>query len=431
MTAAEGASAVAVVGREPTATGNAALDLAKAEARLRRVTVVDLIGETSPLHNVVLTDDVHGVADCFTYGVSFAAVSRATTVDPHVAVIPSGTEPVAYADTLPSTRWERLIEQARDQGALVVFAALLDTPELDSLTARVDHVIPAALVVAPGVPERAEAPIRPGGIGSRYLSSRRLGRVSAPRTRRRQVAATAIVAGVVALVALGWLVTRRSSRSNQETAGGLGAATGARTDTSTAQLATRDGTSGGPANPSGSGVVPVADPADSGVVSAYAMRVGLYPTFAEALRSLRDRAVRLGAATVTPLPDSGVTARPDQHGRIQAHQFAVYAGAARSADALAAAAEEWIRDHGFTGGTYAHTPYALRLADRVTVDSARRATIAWRSRGVPAYSLVDDAGRARVYAGAFETVDQAAPLAASLHTVGVPAVLAYRVGLSP
>ena len=143
MTAAIGLTAVAVMGSEPVSTGAAALDLARAEARHRRVMIVDLIGDAPPLRAVVATDDPHGVSDAFAYGISFGVITRHTTVHPNVSIIPSGTEAIPYATVLPNDRWAQLIEQVRARGELVVFAVLSSTPAIGSLTDRVDCVIAA------------------------------------------------------------------------------------------------------------------------------------------------------------------------------------------------------------------------------------------------------------------------------------------------
>src|SRR5580700_7135376 len=81
MTGVGSPTAVVVTGQDAVATASAALDLARAEARQRAVTVVDLIGDAAPMHNAVASPDAHGVADCFAYGVSFGAVTRPTSID--------------------------------------------------------------------------------------------------------------------------------------------------------------------------------------------------------------------------------------------------------------------------------------------------------------------------------------------------------------
>jgi hypothetical protein len=172
----------------------------------------------------------------------------------------------------------------------------------------------------------------------------------------------------------------------------------------------------------------LADPEDSAVASAFALRVGTYPTYESALRALRQH-IKRGAATITPLPSPATTS--SSAGATPGQMFALYVGAASTAASLDSAAVAWTRSGGFAGGAITQTPYALRLTGRITPDSARRATVALRLRGVPAYALDAADGRAAVYAGAFVSIDQAGPLATSLHNIGLSPVLAYRVGLAP
>ncbi len=418
----EDAAAVAVIGRDAVATGSAAIELARAEARHRAVTIVDLIGNAPPLRRVVQSDDDHGVADCFAYGVSFGAVSRPTTADPHVSIIPSGSEPLTYPETLGSRRWERLIAQTRERGDLVIFAALAGTPGLDALISRIDFVIPEGLVlrappaVVPAAAASPDAPARPRG--PRVLAS------SSPGISRRQAVRIA-VAVVVVLGAAGTAWAVRRAKASPSLATGL-TRDGQRRDTltSTAQLGVTERASGDV--PTGPLAAPI-DPEDSAVASAFAIRVGTYPTYQDALRALRQE-IKRGAATITPLPLSGATtSSAGGSGQL----FALYVGAARAPATLDSAIHLWSMSGGFAGGAVTHTPYALRLTGRITPDSARRATIAFRSRGVPAYALDAADGRAAVYAGAFVSTDQAAPLATSLRNVGLTPVLAYRVGQAP
>jgi len=425
-------AAVAVVGLDAVATGRAALDLAYTEARQRLVTVVDLIGDSAPLRRIMTNDDPHGVADCFAYGLSFAAVSRPTSVDPRVSLISSGSEPIAYADVLRSDRWERLISQARESGALIVFAALSATPGLDALTARVDYVLPATLVLPPPAPV-VSTPPSPPIPRPQHRSTLRLAPVAPPASRYRRHLSAAAVVGVALIAGSIWFVRRAPSRASaaSTTIASVAARRPTDTLTSSAQLAAADRSAGASAPIAGGAAPSVADPQDSALASAYAIRVGTYPTYASALRDVRSREVKRGAATVTPLTQPGPAPGPSSAGATPAQSFVVYVGAARSAAALDSTARSWTRAGGFAGGTVTHTPYALRLTERVTADSAVRATVAWRARGIPAYSLVGDDGQARVYAGAFTSVDQAVALTASLHAAGLTPIVAYRIGQAP
>jgi hypothetical protein len=63
-------------------------------------------------------------------------------------------------------------------------------------------------------------------------------------------------------------------------------------------------------------------------------------------------------------------------------------------------------------------------------DAARLAA-SLRSDGVPAYALMRPDGTVRLYAGAFQTPDEGAALAAALRAAGVDPVLVYRIGGAP
>jgi hypothetical protein len=389
------------------------------------VTVVDLIGDAPPFRQVLLTEDSHGVTDCLAYGVSFAAVSRPTTADPHVSVIPSGSEPLIGADALRSRRWEHLIAQARARGTLVVFAVLSGTPGLDALTSQVDRVIPDT--AAARVADTTQRPVG-GARAPRGLTRPRIVGLAAPRVNRRVFAAGGIAVGVVAFAVIAWLVARPTSGAAGAT--DVGSRT-SRTDTltSTAQLAsTARGASGSTAHAPGGRMVAPVDPEDSTAAATFAVEIGHYPTYAAALHVLRQQ-VKRGAATITPLPDpAGTAASVTTSGPVL--MFVVYVGASRSAAAMDSMRVSWEATRDFPGGLVAQTPYALQLTGRISADSARRATVVWRERGIPAYAL-DNGTSGAVYAGAFATLDQAALLTTRLHAVGLAPVPAYRVGQAP
>jgi len=272
------------------------------------------------------------------------------------------------------------------------------------------------------------------------MSSRPAQRRSAPRRvavvppvsrYRRPLVAAAAVVGVGLIAATIWF-TRRPSPSLVALAPVATTRTEAQTDTltSSAQLAVADHPVASPAA-AGTTAAAVADPQDSALASAFAIRVGTYTTYAAALRDLRSREVKRGAATIAPLPDATTAAPQSGAAAPVAQSFVVYVGAARSATSLDSLAQSWARRGDFAGGTVTHTPYALRLTDRVSSDSGLRATVTWRARGIPAYALTTDDGQAVVYAGAFTSVDQVGPLTASLRAIGLTPTVAYRIGQAP
>jgi hypothetical protein len=79
-------------------------------------------------------------------------------------------------------------------------------------------------------------------------------------------------------------------------------------------------------------------------------------------------------------------------------------------------------------GVVALAPYAFRLERGLASDAAKARVVRYVARGVAAYALLDDSGRANVYAGAFASPDQAVILLAELRAAGLEPELAYRVG---
>jgi hypothetical protein len=416
------ATVIVVVGEEPENAGTAALDLAQDEGQRRPVTVVDLIGDAPALRDLSETDDPHGVADCFEYGLSFAAVSHPTTIGPAVTVITSGTGPVPYARALPSARWDRLIEHARDNGELIIFAVLRGTPGLEALMMRADRVIRT----------RAEP------VASRTVDNGGRSRVDTlpfrarPKTRvpsevestpsmSRSVATGLTAAAAVILVAVGWWLTARPGGMGRIGAAATTVTTATQQDTttSTAQLApsVADPATASPPVASTSGAV---NPADSAGAAAFALRVGSYATYAEALRALRVHAAQWRATTIAPVPAGAVPAR-----------YLLITGAAHTRGGLDSAVARWTPSPERGGGTVVQTPFALRLMGSLPRDSAARAAAHLIAVGVPVYALTDDSGSVSIYAGAFDTADHAAPLAASLRAIGIATVVAYRTGRMP
>jgi hypothetical protein len=450
VTAAIGLTAVAVVGSEPVSTGAAALDLARAEARHRRVMIVDLIGDAPPLRAVVATDDPHGVSDAFAYGVSFGVISRHTTVHPNVSIIPSGTEPIPFATVLPSDRWTQLIDQVRARGELIVFAILSSTPAMGSLTDRVDCVIAApsrlhevleAVLAAATTPADAKIEDMPAPVAS-PKPARRPVAAAAPRPRfdysNRSLIGTVTAIAAIVLVAFGWGVMHRRASDAGGSRSNVAAGRNpdrADTETSSAQLgADSTAAAEGAAEVSAAGAAAAADsapanaPLDSANGATYAVRVATYPTFVLALRALRNLKPGHPAATITPIVRPGESAGTKGSA---APVFALMVGAEHTMAPLDTVVKHWPFQSGFAPSIVVHAPFGLLLAGGLPADSARHLAASLVKRGVPAYVLVTPVGGGRVYAGAFDSADQAVPLATSLRAIGLAPVVAYRTGRAP
>ncbi len=453
MTAAIGLTAVAVMGSEPVSTGAAALDLARAEARHRRVMIVDLIGDAPPLRAVVATDDPHGVSDAFAYGISFGVITRHTTVHPNVSIIPSGTEAIPYAAVLPNDRWGQLIEQVRARGELVVFAVLSSTPAIGSLTDRVDCVIAApsrlhevleAVLAAATTPADEKAVTAPPHMITPKPVRRPVIPTAAPsRFSFRHRAFTATVGAIAALliIGFGWMALRGrgADASSGRTTVAAHNSDRADTETSSAQLAAGGSDSAaesaGASEVSAAAAAAAADSAPGGVPSmdsstgaTYAVRVATYPTFVEALRELRKLRATHPAVTITPIVRAN---DPTRSKRPPTPVFALMVGAEHTMPPLDTVVAHWPFHSGFAPSIVVHAPFALLLAGGLPVDSARHLAATLVTRGVPAYVLATSVGGSRVYAGAFDSADQATPLATSLRAIGLAPVVAYRTGRAP
>jgi hypothetical protein len=253
------------------------------------------------------------------------------------------------------------------------------------------------------------------------------------------VVGIAAIAAVV-LVGFGWaamhwrametadgrttVATRNPDRADTETssaqlaagADSTAAAAGASEVTAAAAAAAAD---------SAPGNVPTFDSANG---ATYAVRVATYPTFVEALRALRKLRSGHPAVTIAPIVRGN---EPAGTKRAAAPMFALMVGAEHTMPPLDTVVAHWPFHSGFAPSIVVHAPFALLLAGGLPLDSARRLASSLVNRGVPAYVLTSPSSGGRVYAGAFDSADQAAPLATSLRAIGLAPVVAYRTGRAP
>jgi hypothetical protein len=85
---------------------------------------------------------------------------------------------------------------------------------------------------------------------------------------------------------------------------------------------------------------------------------------------------------------------------------------------------------GAGSGSIVRAPYALLVAEAVPAAQAGDRVQALARKNIPVYPLSRGDGTVNLYAGAFETPDQAAFLARNLQGAGVRPVLVYRTGRS-
>jgi hypothetical protein len=117
-------------------------------------------------------------------------------------------------------------------------------------------------------------------------------------------------------------------------------------------------------------------------------------------------------------------------GADSARWYRVFTGAyasRASADSLLVA----VRTRGLLtpgAGRVIHAPFALRLRANVPLADAHAIAVAYRDRGIPVYALRQADGTLTLYAGAFETPEQAALLLSTLRADGEQPAVVYRTG---
>ena len=106
-------------------------------------------------------------------------------------------------------------------------------------------------------------------------------------------------------------------------------------------------------------------------------------------------------------------------------------GGAYTDSAGAAALLSTLRQHGMlrtNWGSVKRRPLALLIQSKIGADTTGAVVTGYVERGLPVYALRQADGTATLYAGAFETPEQAALLAESLKSSGLNPTLVYRTG---
>jgi hypothetical protein len=417
--------AIVVLGDDPVATAEVALGIGRAQAGRRRVAVCDLLGEAPPIQALVTGDDLHGIVDSFTYGVSLNRIAREAPGTPGMFIMPTGTEPVDAQEIFPNTRWKRLASGFREMGALLILAARADAPAVEALVAQLDgavlvgEVVPTHLPVAAVIsairqpaavhtaePALVDVPVDFTAIDPESGRRGRLGQVLKGAT------------AIVLITALGvWFAMRpfdssfqRPSRPPQDPqpadsvlpVGGNASAGGAGTT----------------AGDSIAEVPAVANPADSARATAWAVELLATNTAAGAAARVREEGDDLPAGTYAAAVVDG------------AEWYKVMAGAYPTR-ALADTLLQLLRREGELderSGSVVRLPYAFLVHSEVQDSSVQGLLNAYRDLGQPVYALRQDDGTMKVYAGAFESPEQAALLVGSLRAAGITPTLVYRTG---
>jgi hypothetical protein len=411
-------SAIVVISSDPLAAAYVALGIARAEAGHRRSVVGDLVGDLTPLRSLVKEEEAPGITDSFLYGVSLNKIGYDVEGVPNLYIMPSGTDPLIDADIMQSERWRKLGAGFAEAGAFLVLVAASGAPGLPDLVDQMDGVVlvkdaqihnaPSALILA-----RIAGPTPTLKIPLHRISA---GAARWPRHKWLYPALGALVVLVLGGLALA-LVLGRTSRS-----------TGARNAGVAVKPVPRPVPPPPRAAPETVHVPPPENAIDSLSAAAYSVELLVANTAEGANLFVRKNGAALPAAAVSPVPI----------GPEQATWYRVTAGAytrKEQADSLLRALREsrLVADDSVEHVT--QTPLAL-LVDSVPSqggigDAISAAVQKYAARGLPVYTLMQDDGGARIYAGAFKTARQSAELIKSLRAAGLKPVLVYRTGSTP
>ncbi len=397
---------VVIVGERDDDAARAALALAHAHVRTRRVAVVDAVGELRPLQKLLPGETrAHGVIDHFLHGVSLRKIAHTVNREGTLFLIPSGTGPFDYETLLRRERWRRLTMAFRGEGALLCIVLPPDAAGLAAFVEDTDGIVLVGDVTYPE-PRHVIGTVRPPGRASADVTPAHVSRPKVPaftaEARQASSTRTALAAvGVVVLVGVGAVLAWNAGHAR---------------DAAPANSATLDMPS---TTVPSAGIIATSE-ADSAEAAVYSVEVVMLNSLAAAGRHVKDRLGGMPAATFTP----------ERLGADSARWYRVAVGAwrdRRAADsALMALRGAGVLAMGF--GSVRRTPYAVRVTDDITSSGARERAVELRAQGLPAYVLERDADHASVYAGAFETPSQATDLLDMFRRAGIDATVAYRIG---
>lgn len=409
-------AAAIVTGRSAEAAAAVALGIARACAGQRRVAVADLVGG---IPSLVQLDDQPGLLECLRDATPVSDIGYSLSDAPDVYVLPSGRGPIAERWVFESARWDRLVAGFREVDALLLLVAPPGAPGLDILIRRVDGVVavdlpPATvrawpLIATVDEPEQELPVIRP--------TPRELEAIP-PKRQKRKIGRW--VVGTAALVVgLGYWIGTEDGRRMLTANGTPGSAGELDPSTVDGSGASAPGTDSVPLPETEVTLGPLVNPGDSAAALRFSVELIAANTPESANSRLTSRGDPYPVPTVAP-----VVLQPGT-----SPWYRALVGAFPTRDE----AEAWLAQQRALGvirptiGRVLDAPFAL-LLEETTADSAVIAVNAHRSRQVPAYALVQDDGRARVFAGAFETAGQALWYAAHLRQRGLQPTLAYRTG---
>ncbi|MDQ6870413.1 MAG: SPOR domain-containing protein [Gemmatimonadota bacterium] len=411
-------SAIVVVSSDPLAAAYVALGIALVEAGHRRSVVGDLVGDLPPLRSLVREEDPHGITDSFLYGVSLNKIGYDVEGVPNLYVMPSGTDPSIDAEIIGSQRWAKLATGFAEAGAFLALVAKSDAPGLADLVDQLDGVVlvkDAELLNAPSALVLARIA---GPTPTLKLPLHRISAGAARWPHHRWLYPGLVALGVLVLGGMGLaLILGRAGQSPRPAQSVVAVKSIAPPLPPPPRAAPETLT-----------IVPPANPGDSLSASVFSVELLVANTAEGANLFVRKNGAALPAATVSPVPI----------GPERATWYRVMAGAYTTrdqADSLLRALRESRLVADDSVDHVKQTPLAL-LVDSVSSqggigDAIRAAVQKYAARGLPVYTLMQNDGGARIFAGAFATASQSAELTKTLRAAGVKPVLVYRTGSTP
>jgi hypothetical protein len=405
--AVRGFSSIVVVSDEISLAAHAAIGIALAESAHRLVMVADLGDDTPPLQALVRDDDSHGIYDVFEFGTSFVRIAREVEGANNFYVMPSGTESPQTEEIFSSPRWSGFASGFAAADELLVLVADSKAPALDKLVSQVDGVILVGLQRLDAAPEanilgRIPHPIiaAPPKID---ITSRAAPRAAFPLGRFIVAAVILLAAGIGA----GAFFGKRKSQQQKPFAAAP-----------PVDSAAPDST-----QPRPPAVVP-ANPADSATATLFSVEILASNTAEGANFELQRHGSVMPAATISLVPI----------GDTEASWYKVHAGAftdsAQAEQLLATLRRRRVVPD--SAGQVVRAPFAL-LIDSIAAQPGMTSRVRERidslaAKQVPAYSLRQSDGSAKLYVGAFSTPEQSSLAATALRVAGLTPVLAYRTG---
>jgi hypothetical protein len=430
--------AVVVVGHDPEHTGQVALGIGLAQSAHRRVSIGDLFADSPPLRRLVSDEDVHGLVEAISYGISLSRVARPVSGSSRLFVMPSGVEPPVYDELLSSPRWARVAEEFAKADALLILVAPATAHGITDLVAATNGVVVVGDALPAGVEaqsvvallrEARPAPAKTSGKPARASnkpSSKPPAKAREPRfpqtvtiggrsIRVTSMPGIALLSLIVILV--GWLAYR-------PLAGGP-ARLGRKPDTVNHRAIPAPITVQ-PANGSADGVDTTAidapflvfNPSDSAAAAAWGVELVSANTQSGAILKLQQDGNNVPAETFSPAQVQGATWYKVISG--------AFDGRSQADSLLRALRQRRLLDR--SSGTIVRLPFAFLIDSGLPPSAVPGMISMWGFRGQPAYALKQENGSAWLLVGAYESVSQSALAVSSIRAAGIKPLLVYRKG---